>query len=42
LDSTLRKLQIGGYTHDTDANREYLQKQIPPMQNGKRSPSLRG
>jgi len=39
--STLRKLQRGSYTQDTDENREYLQKQIPPMQNGQRSPSLR-
>jgi hypothetical protein len=35
---TLRELQSGGYTQDTDENREYLQKQIPPMQNGKCPP----
>jgi hypothetical protein len=30
----LRKLQACSYTQDTDENREYLQKQISPMQNG--------
>ena len=36
-----RELQKRGYTNDTDENREYLQKQIPPMQNGRRSLPLR-
>ncbi len=36
----LRKLQSGSYTQDTDENREYLQKRIPPMQNGQRPPLL--
>jgi hypothetical protein len=36
-----RQLQSPGSTNDTDENRGYLQKQIPPMQNGKRLPLLR-
>jgi hypothetical protein len=38
----LRKLQSGSYTQDTDENREYLQNQIPPMQNWETTSLLRG
>jgi hypothetical protein len=36
-----RELQRRGYTDDTDESREYLQKQIPPMQNDRYSPPPR-